>query len=66
MFLTKITILILKTFIIYLNKFTKHLTLNLLNKVIYGIAIDEMAFFCIVGMEIEIEGETVGLIEVGC
>jgi hypothetical protein len=55
MFLTKITILILKTFIINLNKFTKDLALDLLDKIVDGITIDEMTFFCIVSVKVEVE-----------
>ncbi len=56
MFLTKITVLIFEPFIIHRNKFAEYLTLYLFDKIVYCVPVDEVTFFGVMGVEIEIEG----------
>lgn len=56
MFLTKITVFIFETFIIHRNKFAEYLALHLFDKIVYCVSVDEVTFFGVMGVEIEIEG----------
>lgn len=59
MFLTKITVLIFETFIIHRNKFAEYLALYLFDKIVYCVPVDEVTFFGVMGVEIEIEGQAI-------
>lgn len=56
MFLTKITLLIFKALIIHRDELAENLAFHLLDKVIDGIPVDEVAFLCVVGVQVEVEG----------
>lgn len=40
------------------EEFAENLAFDLLNKVVDGVAVDECALACVVGMQIEVERET--------
>lgn len=64
--LAEVAVLVLETLIIHGNQFTENLALDLLHEIIDGIAVDEVALLGVVGMQVEVEGKPVLLVEVGC
>lgn len=63
MLLTKIAMLILKTFVIHGDYLTKNLAFDLFHKIIDCIAINEMSFLSIVSMKVKIKREPIFIIE---
>lgn len=59
MLLRKIAIPILEPLMVHGEQLAKHLVLDLLDKVVNGIAVDKTSLFGVVCVQIKIKGETV-------
>lgn len=64
--LREVAILILESFIIEGEQLAEDLWLDLLDKIVYGVSVDKVTFFGVMGVEVEIEREAVWFDEVVC